>query len=141
MSEEVIEQDDAFSPATNALLGASNGVGVQIIHDKIARRILELEDEFRALQNRYNVASPISRLPLETLADIFLALHAVCSGSSYKRRQWVQITFVCKLWRSIALDCTSLWSDLPIINPTFTDAVLSRSNGAPISLKLSSFRP
>ncbi|KAJ3530627.1 hypothetical protein NMY22_g8492 [Coprinellus aureogranulatus] len=121
-----------FSAATNALLHASEEVDVQPLRKSISWRIMDLEHEIRALKSRYNASSSIYRLPQETLSEIFLAL----ADDVEDDREWIGITFVCRHWRTVALECTALWTALPIINAAFTDAVLPRTKDAPLSLMI-----
>ncbi|TEB37109.1 hypothetical protein FA13DRAFT_1614958, partial [Coprinellus micaceus] len=84
-----------------------------------------LKAEITALQGRHNAASLIGRLPPELLSHIFGML-------SYTWTRWIRVTHVCRHWREVALDCTSLWSRITFSHNDFTQAKLARSKRHPL---------
>lgn len=141
-SKEREERDEAtwtsdgvhLSAETTALLAACDDSGACGLHKKIAWRIKDLEHEILVLKSRHNAATQTCRMPQETLAEIFLTL----AYDVQDAEEWIGITYVCRHWRSVALDCAALWTNLPFISPAFTNAILPRTKNAPISLCLTS---
>src|SRR5882672_6382746 len=63
-----------------------------------------------SILTRRNMLIPISILPAEILARIF---HFSVAGASFLRSNrpgWVSVTHVCRRWRQIALDDSTLWT-------------------------------
>ncbi|KAF6762035.1 hypothetical protein DFP72DRAFT_594296 [Ephemerocybe angulata] len=99
--------------------------------NKATKRILELEAEIVSLKISYNTASTPCRLPTEILTQIFITLKDASTPND-----WIQITFVCHHWREVALDCTSLWTSLPMLSSEFSELALCRSKGMPLQVAL-----
>ena len=90
-----------------------------------------------------NPPSFISRLPNETLEAIF-----ICGARDYHSKylkyrvrlptrtppSWVNVSYVCRHWRNIALNRPTLWTYLFITSPRWTEELLSRSKQAPLRL-------
>lgn len=89
-----------------------------------------------------NDMSPIARLPPELLSAIFLAYAtSVREDYTHSWREvqpylWVQVTHVCRYWRDVALDCAVLWSWVVPVSEACTQAMLSRSRQAPLTVNL-----
>jgi hypothetical protein len=86
------------------------------------------------LTNR-NMLAPISILPTEILAHIF---HIIVFPVRHQWLGWYRITHVCRRWRQIALDDSTLWahfSDLPR-NKDWIAERLSRARNAPLVIEL-----
>ena len=47
---------------------------------------------------------------------------------------WVSISYVCRHWRNVALNCPILWSNLFLTSPRWTEVLLSRSKHAPLRI-------
>ncbi|KAA1470942.1 hypothetical protein DENSPDRAFT_849910 [Dentipellis sp. KUC8613] len=80
--------------------------------------------------------SPISRLPTELLAHIFL-FHAVQShvfSPTQPPPTWIALSQVCQRWRYIALGYPQLWTHIVLSNKHWTTEMLSRSKPLPISI-------
>ncbi|KAF8433049.1 hypothetical protein L210DRAFT_3763759 [Boletus edulis BED1] len=105
------------------------------VNEEIAKQIRFLCD----LQTQRNSCSLISRFPTEILAAIF-----ICSARDYHNTHtgyptqtapdWVNVSYVCRHWRNVALNCATLWSYLFITSRRWTEELLARSKQA--SLKL-----
>ena len=76
-------------------------------------------------------------LPPELLRMIFIA----CADPPYAEQkpsywlqtrtmQWIAITHVCRLWRSVALGYSDLWKRPLFFNPDVTKEMIRRSQGA-----------
>jgi len=85
---------------------------------------------------RRNTLAPISILPAEVLSRIFH--FTAFSDRFYSTRCWVHVTHVCRRWRQIALDDSTLWTqftDSPR-NKDWIAERLARSRNAPLVLSL-----
>jgi hypothetical protein len=94
------------------------------------------------------VSTPINLLPPETLSKIFLAC-TLC-WTAYDRRggrdeldefiphshlPWIEITRVCRYWRSVALACPELWGALIFSRREATMKMIHLSKGAALIVK------
>ncbi|TFK64376.1 hypothetical protein BDN72DRAFT_861424 [Pluteus cervinus] len=90
---------------------------------------------------RYSAPGDLTQgLPVECITEIFLCKR---DGSPYGKRSLVVLTlsWVCKRWRSIALQDSRLWSVIDVTHMPAVEACLSRSAQTPLSLFLSPFQP
>ncbi|KAI0289292.1 hypothetical protein BC826DRAFT_1187913 [Russula brevipes] len=93
----------------------------------------------RALFTHRNTLAPISVLPAEVLTRIFhLVAFAESSRSSMGSLRWIGITHVCRHWRQVALDDSSLWARISssTARPTWVSEVLARARNAPLAIEL-----
>ncbi|KAI0766629.1 hypothetical protein BD413DRAFT_569176 [Trametes elegans] len=118
-------------------------------HNVLAVSRKALEDDIAVhaqaiidLKGRLNTMTTIARLPPELLSEVFM--HVV--RDSYDTRQqsyhpyygasrfyaWVEISHVCRSWRSIALNTPRLWGHLILTRKSVVDHVLPRSKKAPL---------
>ncbi|KAF9238631.1 hypothetical protein BU15DRAFT_75083 [Melanogaster broomeanus] len=109
-------------------------------HARIDDEIALLKSPICALLTRNNALLPVSRLPGEILATIFLYQ----AYSFYQYRQyfstwgappWANVSYVCRYWRDVALGCPSLWSFLIVSSPRWTEELLSRSKTVPLRIR------
>ena len=111
----------------------------------VVRRALEAEIAMHAdaiidLKGRINTIAPISKLPPEMLAEVFLHVVAnyhcepgrLVHNAAMFSYKWITITHVCRAWRDIALNTPRLWSYLVLASPEMTEMVLARSKMAPL---------
>ncbi|KAF8201143.1 hypothetical protein K438DRAFT_1821456 [Mycena galopus ATCC 62051] len=86
--------------------------------------------------------SPIRRLPLDTIEDIFMAcLPADRNCVMTAQEAPVLLGRICSSWRAISLSQPQLWSRLHIVEPKrleLTTAWLRRSGDCPLSISLES---
>ncbi|EIW83227.1 hypothetical protein CONPUDRAFT_152261 [Coniophora puteana RWD-64-598 SS2] len=96
------------------------------------------------LRNRRNSLVAISKLPSEILAAIFQACADTSHGSaryspvhvcSSPCLSWISATYVCRFWRSVALDHPTLWSQLPCFHRRWTNEFLMRAKSAPLIIR------
>ncbi|KAF8123769.1 hypothetical protein EV363DRAFT_1355391 [Boletus edulis] len=96
------------------------------------------------LSNLHTSRNPyafISRLPTETLQDIFIHCardyhyHNLYPTKSVP--SWVNVSYVCRHWRNVALDCPTLWSYLFIMSRRWTEVLLARSKQASLKIRVS----
>ncbi|GBE86683.1 hypothetical protein SCP_0905630 [Sparassis crispa] len=112
-------------------------------HKFIEDQILTHTRAIWDLKFRLNMLVPICRLPLETLAAIFLEILAEAEEeqnrlhpyySSKRAYSWIKVSHVCRRWRSVALECPRFWSHIVLTSPKCVKELLSRSRGAMLSV-------
>src|SRR5712672_2656612 len=88
-----------------------------------------------SILTRRNTLVPISVLPAEVLARIF---HFVAFSEQPHSRVWVRVTHVCRGWRQIALDDSTLWTHFSPFprNRGWIAERLSRARNAPLVIEL-----
>ena len=96
----------------------------QFLHSQLARR---------------NALTPIYVLPPEVLALVFHFL--VFEDPACSREQnlgWIRATHVCRFWRQVALDDSSLWATISGIsaNIVLISEILARSRNAPLNINI-----
>ena len=91
------------------------------------------------LLTRRNSLAPISLLPPELLARIF-HFHAAFERSSYHGETLgrIRVTHVCRYWRQVALEDSTLWARFSRLPPSTTclAEMLDRAKGAPLVIDL-----
>ncbi|KAF8138963.1 hypothetical protein EV363DRAFT_1208943 [Boletus edulis] len=108
---------------------------------EVATQARCLDEEIADLQTQRNSCSLISpRFPTEILVAIF-----VCSAHDYHSTHfgypietapnWVNVSYVCRHWRNVALNCPTLWGYLFITSPSWTEELLARSKQASLKLR------
>ncbi|KAF8653669.1 hypothetical protein AX16_003820 [Volvariella volvacea WC 439] len=101
-------------------------------------RLLELVRQLRA---RRNAISPINRLPRELLQEI---MHHVKESAVMAERvsnDWNRIAQVCRHWREVALDRSTLWATIvtPPASARWMEELCKRSRSASLSLSVHTF--
>ena len=96
----------------------------QLLHSQLARR---------------NALAPISVLPPEILARVFHLLvfeDPACFGE--RNLGWIRSTHVCRYWREVALDDSSLWATIwgASTNTDLISEMLARAKNAPMDIHL-----
>jgi hypothetical protein len=93
----------------------------------------------RALLTYRNTLAQISVLPPEVFSRIFhlVALEKLPFFESRKRR-WIRVTHVCRHWRQVALDDSSLWARISGYQKTtaWISLALARARNAPLAIDL-----
>jgi hypothetical protein len=96
------------------------------------------EQVTQELKYRRNALAPISRLPPETLAEIFSLLPFSPDGhEDVPYLEWIRVTHVYHRWREIALNSPYLWNHINFTKLTlagFTE-IIPRSKMAPLDLE------
>ncbi|KAI0289294.1 hypothetical protein BC826DRAFT_1177413 [Russula brevipes] len=93
----------------------------------------------RALLTHRNTLAPVSVLPAEVLARIF---HLVALAESSRPRmgslRWISVTHVCRHWRQVALDDSSLWARISgrSAKTIWISETLARARNAPLAINL-----
>ena len=87
----------------------------------------------------------IYRLPTETLETIFLqGAHDYfrdtrgCGPIPIAPR-WVNVSYVSRHWRNVALNCATLWTHLFLTAPRWTEELLARSKQASLKLDVKAY--
>lgn len=126
-----------FSSQTQDLLNVCNTTNIEGQRNRLNQRIAQLKEEIQALEGCYNSLSWPSRIPPEILCKIFLLVqsHSKRNDEGEEDLRWIRVTHVCRYWRTTALDCLALWSNLSFVNPKFTEVMLERSKDAPLSIE------
>ncbi|KAH8091699.1 hypothetical protein BXZ70DRAFT_476761 [Cristinia sonorae] len=117
-------------------------------HDAVSkdelRNVIELQvqqhftaiSQLRGFLNK--VIPPISRLPVEVLADIFRwCLPDTATVFTPRRRlSWISVTHVCRYWRDVALQTPTLWTAIPVGQGSvpFAKEFLARSRRSPLRI-------
>ena len=84
------------------------------------------------------------RLPPELLAAIFLEYMRQFEGFSCFARMvppWVDVSYVCRYWRSVALNCANLWTRLFFVSSEWMDELLRRSKTVPLIIHTDFYHP
>ncbi|TFY76216.1 hypothetical protein EWM64_g7797 [Hericium alpestre] len=100
------------------------------------------------IKSRINLIAPVSHLPPELLARIFLILRGKQSISIMPRERnpdcpifeylgWIVVTQVCSRWRRAAIDCPALWTRVTFDRGSrWADQMLLRSKQAPVKISI-----
>ncbi len=92
------------------------------------------EQVTQELKYRRNALAPISRLPPETLAEIFSLLFSADASEYSPYMKGIRVTHVCHRWREVALSSPHLWNHI-IFNKLklagFTE-ILARAKMSPL---------
>jgi len=140
---------DVFAQIESKFISSHSRAG---IHDPSARvaalsivnnGIGATRQFLRSLLTRRNALMPISLLPPEILARVFHLL--VAEEPPFLRRQnpgWIKVTHVCRHWRQVALDDSSLWARIWAIrtNTKWILEMLARAKNAPLDIELNAVR-
>ncbi|KAF8136118.1 hypothetical protein EV363DRAFT_1428578 [Boletus edulis] len=83
----------------------------------------------------------ISRLPTETLQDIFIHCardyHYQNLYPTVSVPSWVNVSYVCRHWRNVALESPTLWTYIFIMSRRWTEVLLARSKQASLKIRVS----
>ncbi|KDQ61414.1 hypothetical protein JAAARDRAFT_190188 [Jaapia argillacea MUCL 33604] len=97
-------------------------------------------ESVRQLRSKRNALVPISCLPPELLAKIFIE-YAMCTDMAAEPAMsfrpevwWIATTHVCRHWREVGLGTPRLWSRPPFKKPKWAKEMLIRSKSAPLQV-------
>jgi len=112
---------------------------LDVMRSIIDRDIARLEESIRALKSRRNELSPVSRLPVEILCNIFSFVvndsDANISIRVRSPKSWTNTSQVSRHWRSTALSAPELWTDIPLNYPRWAQEMLTRSKMAKLTIR------
>ena len=117
-------------------MATSSAKSVDRVRQRIDDEIISLQESILALKSRRNALAPISRLPPETLAEIFSLL-----PSSWNKQVGhlarIRVAHVCSRWRETALNHSLLWShiDFNMLTPAGMAEFLTRAKMTPLHLE------
>ncbi|RDB16623.1 hypothetical protein Hypma_002868 [Hypsizygus marmoreus] len=115
----------AFSPVTVK----------EAAYARIQREIEAFEEVIREWREHRNTLSSIARLPPEILSHVFKCVaDALMAIAGYRKLRWILVSHVCRHWRRVALECPSLWTNIPISHPHWAKEMLVRSHMAPLTI-------
>ncbi|CCM01091.1 uncharacterized protein FIBRA_03139 [Fibroporia radiculosa] len=121
------------TPSSKDIIMNVDGMSPQTLEDEICGYLRIVAK----LRRQLNTFAPISRLPPEVLAQVFIhhidqSLNTLRIENFYK---WVQITHVCSHWRIVALAFPRVWSCIWIpISLTWMNEMITRSKSVPLSI-------
>jgi hypothetical protein len=97
------------------------------------KELQAIDHNIRALKTSYNTINVTAQCPPEILSEIFhycrISPHENCLAS-------LHVTHVCSRWRSVALDCPSLWATVLSTYPEeFFRETLERSKRAQLTVE------
>lgn len=103
----------------------------------IDNQIKALEDSIRDSKHHRNALAPISRLPPEILAVIFLFLSSSAFDEGFGYLKWLRVTHVCCHWRETALNFPHLWSriNFTLLTRAGIAEIPARAKMAPLHLE------
>ena len=109
-------------------------VVIACIDEEISRHRL-LVSNLRSKRNSFVI---ISRLPDEILASIFTHgardYHEGNDHASFCVPDWVSVSYVCRRWRDVALNCPTLWTYHFTVSLRWTEELLARSKQASLRI-------
>ncbi|KII87399.1 hypothetical protein PLICRDRAFT_254172 [Plicaturopsis crispa FD-325 SS-3] len=105
---------------------------VDAARQHVDNEIAALERSIWAFKTRRNEFALISRLPPEILSEVFLCGRAMHTPERDTR--WIKVTYVCRHWRDVALDCPRFWSYIIPRTLKWTQELLARSKDAPLTI-------
>ncbi|KAF9232496.1 hypothetical protein BU15DRAFT_81183 [Melanogaster broomeanus] len=85
--------------------------------------------------------SPVCRLPPDVLATIFLyQAYSFYRDPRYSGTwgapPWANVSYICRHWRDVALNTSSLWSFLFVSPARWTEELLSRTKMLPVRIRI-----
>ncbi|TFK64576.1 hypothetical protein BDN72DRAFT_963107 [Pluteus cervinus] len=102
---------------------------------EIDKEILQLERQLHLLRVKRNSLIPISNLPTDVLVDIFTLATPKVEDKDLSPKRMAEISWVCGLWRKVALDHPILWTVISgSLSPMWKRAFIERSQPAGISI-------
>jgi len=96
--------------------------------------IAKHQEAILQLKSYRNTLLPISQLPPEILSRIFLLVRGYDPYETRSSISWIDLSCVSRHWRSIALNCLTLWTFLPLQYTLWTQEMLRRSKNANLTV-------
>ena len=92
-----------------------------------------MEERIRTLKCRRNQLSPIYRLPVEILCNIFK--FSLTESQTRTPESWINFSQVSQHWRSSALNAPELWTNILFNYPRWAKKMLIRSKMARLTIR------
>ncbi|TFK63774.1 hypothetical protein BDN72DRAFT_881907 [Pluteus cervinus] len=107
-------------------------------YEKTVKEIKRLQDKLQDLRTYRNQLVPISRLPIETLAEILSLTQELPFDSKNRSRGQVLTSTVsiCRHWRHLVLSTPFFWNHIGINNLSWLECSLERSRDLPLVINL-----
>jgi hypothetical protein len=105
----------------------------------VDREIDSARQFVRSLLTRRNALVPVSLLPPEILSRVFhLLKEAVPRSHGGRKLGWIRVTHVCRHWRQVALNDSSLWARIwgTPTSAKWISEMLTRAKNAPLDIEL-----
>lgn len=139
MSDHVLEDSETN---TNNVLNDSAAIVLcnpKLTPEYIARNALDanIDEHIRALNQRRNVLVPISRLPTELLANIFVLVSDEDKGLS---KCLPSVRHVCRSWKTISLNHVLLWTHIDCTRGSWCYEMTSCSGQCPLNLTVCKYQ-
>ncbi|KAI0308825.1 hypothetical protein OF83DRAFT_1288836 [Amylostereum chailletii] len=118
--------------------------GTPFVHGSLRNELSLLHRASRHLGLRWNVSTPIYRVPQDVLAYIFEIIYFMdytvpVRGDALRV---ITLSHVCRLWRQVTLNHASLWTTIDIIDSVqWARTALARSRAAPVYISLYNYCP
>jgi hypothetical protein len=125
-------------------MDTSSAIAQDHLREAIDDEIKVSNQVTQELKYRHNALAPISRLPHETLAEIFSLLSF--PGGEYRYdhyMKWICVTHVCRRWCEIALCFPYLWNHIKFTSLTLPGVteMLARAKMSPLKFEARSITP
>ncbi|TFK63773.1 hypothetical protein BDN72DRAFT_802946, partial [Pluteus cervinus] len=103
-------------------------------YEKTSQEIQRLQEHLQELRTYRNQLIPISRLPVETLAEIFQLTQTSPFDSENHScgRVAMTVASVCRHWRHVVVSTPLLWNTIDITNVPWIRCSLERSRNLPL---------
>ena len=137
MKHERREQRHPFQPFI-IFMDTSSATAQDHLRKSIDDEIKMSEEATQELKYRRNALAPISRLPPETLLEIFSLLRfSVDDDECIPYLDWIYVTHVCHRWHEVALHSPHLWDHINFTNLTLAGVTetLARAKMLPLHLE------
>ncbi|KAI0258720.1 hypothetical protein BC834DRAFT_1045719 [Gloeopeniophorella convolvens] len=103
-------------------------------HAAVSKQVDALSERIRLLKTRHNALLPISTLPAEILASIFIIL-ATVDQPGPGDLGWIKATHVCQAWRDATINNPLLWQRVERhLGARWVEEITSRARGLPLDM-------
>ncbi|TFY69730.1 hypothetical protein EVG20_g3016 [Dentipellis fragilis] len=111
------------------------------VHRLVDKELEAMVHAIATMQSLRHTASPVSKLPPEVLARIFVCCAVLerprveITATRRFHPGWITVTYVCRYWREAALQEPTLWWDISDeFGLHWMNELLARSKAVPVSL-------
>ncbi|KAI0063919.1 hypothetical protein BV25DRAFT_1914971 [Artomyces pyxidatus] len=105
---------------------------IKDVYERIDTELAAMLNALSLSKSRRNAIAPVSRLSPEILPLIF-ELHALEAPLRKDHLGWIEVTHVCRHWRSIAIDTAALWRNIFMhLGDEWVGTMLARAKATPV---------